>query len=104
MSAQKVTITFAPTCTLSKRARGRAESVVFAVAIWLRDEDLEFFIGDQNHGDVDGDGAFSIAMEGVSFDWPYRWSDTDAARKLGYRYGLSFQAVNGCILAAYPEK
>lgn len=62
----------------------------------------EIFVADHTHEEL-SPGCASVAMEGVDYDWPIKFSDSPEARALGHRLGIWFEPVNGCILAIIPE-
>lgn len=81
----------------------RAARVATAVAKAYQAPTEDFFLSDHTHEELPI-GSASIGWEGVAFDWPYTWSQTAEAQALARTMGVTFEAINGCILGIYPAK
>lgn len=80
----------------------KAATVALAVARHYGADVTDFFVAGHTHEELP-QGAVSIAWEGDVYDWPYEWSQTASAKAVAAEYAFHFEAINGCILAAYPE-
>lgn len=80
----------------------KAATVALAAARHYGADVTEFFVAGHGHEELPK-GAVSVAWEGGVYDWPYEWSETDSARALAAEYAFFFEAINGCVLAVYPE-
>jgi hypothetical protein len=83
-------------------AKAVAEAIAAHYATYEPDG-RDFFLADHTHECL-SPGTATVAWEGGPYEWPIWWPETAAAAKLARRLRVRFEAVNGVILAVYPNE